>query len=142
MQKERGVSRRTMLELAGAMGSIALFDPRTVWAQAAKRIEQMAPELTGIIDTTQPIVELAKGYGGDVGPAEGPVWIAEGKYLLFEDIETSRRLKFPPGQGVSVISTNTHEANGLTRDLQGRLVQCEHATRSVTRTELDGSTTV
>jgi gluconolactonase len=136
------ISRRRMLELAGAAGSLALVGGRAGFAQGAKKIEKLDAALDAIIDTTQPIVELANGYGGDVGPAEGPVWIAEGKYLLFEDIETSRRLKYTPGQGVTVISTNTHEANGLTRDLQGRLVQCEHATRSVTRTELDGSTTV
>jgi len=33
-------------------------------------------------------------------------------------------------------------ANGNTRDLQGRLVSCEHRSRQVTRTELDGSITV
>ena len=36
----------------------------------------------------------------------------------------------------------TNEANGLTRDLQGRLISAEHLTRRVTRTELDGSITV
>jgi gluconolactonase len=136
------MSRRRMLELAGAAGSLAVLGPRAASAQASKKIEQMAPELGGIIDTAQQIVELSNGYGGDVGPAEGPLWIAEGKYLLFEDIQTSRRLKYTPGQGVSVVSTKTNEANGLTRDLQRRLLQCEHATRSVTRTEPDGSMTV
>ena len=36
----------------------------------------------------------------------------------------------------------TNEANGLTRDLQGRIVSAEHLTRRVTRTEADGSITV
>src|ERR1700724_2821416 len=36
----------------------------------------------------------------------------------------------------------TNRANGLTRDLQGRLVACEHDSRRVTRQELDGSITV
>ena len=36
----------------------------------------------------------------------------------------------------------TNEANGLTRDLQGRLISAEHLTRRVTRTEPDGSITV
>ncbi len=143
MHEKHSISRRNMLELAGAAGGLAMvggLGPSR--AQAAKRIEKLAPELDAILDSSQPIVELANGYGGDVGPAEGPVWVSEGKYLLFEDIQTSRRLKYTPGQGVTVISTKTNEANGLTRDLQGRLVQCEHATRSVTRTEADGSMTV
>jgi gluconolactonase len=36
----------------------------------------------------------------------------------------------------------TNEANGITRDLQGRLVSAEHLTRRVTRYEPDGSLTV
>jgi sugar lactone lactonase YvrE len=36
----------------------------------------------------------------------------------------------------------TNRANGLTRDLQGRLIACEHDSRRVTRQEADGSITV
>jgi sugar lactone lactonase YvrE len=52
-----------------------------------------------IIDTSQPIQELASGFGGDLGPAEGPVWWKEGRYLLFSDMHNNRRMKFSPGQG-------------------------------------------
>ena len=48
-----------------------------------------------------------------------------------------------PGQeGATVDLEPTNRANGLTRDLQGRLLSCEHDTRRVTRRELDGSLTV
>jgi gluconolactonase len=43
---------------------------------------------------------------------------------------------------VSVFQEPTNRANGLTRDLQGRLLACEHDSRRVTRQELDGSLTV
>ena len=143
MQAAHGISRRRMLEMAGAAGGLALVGgARTLWAQGAKRIERLAPELDGIIDTSQSIRELATGFGGDVGPAEGPVWHAEGHYLLFNDIQTSRRMKYTPGQGVAVAKAPTNEANGLTRDLQGRLISAEHATRRVTREDADGSITV
>jgi gluconolactonase len=36
----------------------------------------------------------------------------------------------------------SNNANGNTRDRQGRLVTCEHLTRRVTRTEIDGAITV
>ena len=36
----------------------------------------------------------------------------------------------------------TNRANGLTRDLTGRLIACEHESRRVTRYERDGSLTV
>jgi gluconolactonase len=51
-------------------------------------------------------------------------------------------MKYTPGQGVSVFKDKTNQANGLTRDLQGRLLACEHETRRVTRQEADGSITV
>ena len=141
MHDQRGLTRRGML--AGAAGGLALtFGPRVGWTQAAKRIEQLDPALDKIIDKAEPIKELATGYGGDLGPAEGPLWWKEGGYLLFNDIHTSRRLKYTPASGVAVDLQPTNRANGLTRDLQGRLVSCEHDTRRVTRRELDGSLTV
>ena len=35
-------------------------------------------------------------------------------------------MKYEPGKGVSVFLEPTNRANGLTRDLQGRLLACEH----------------
>ena len=143
MQARDRISRRRLFEMAGAAGTLALLGPaRAAWAQGTKRIERLAPELDAIIDTSQTIRELATGFGGDIGPAEGPVWVAEGRYLLFNDIQTSRRIKYTPGQGVVVAKTPTNEANGLTRDLQGRLISAEHLTRRVTREDPDGSITV
>ena len=51
-------------------------------------------------------------------------------------------MKYTPGQGASVAMEKTNEANGITRDLQGRLISAEHLTRRVTRYEPDGSITV
>ena len=133
------ISRRQMLTLSAAAGGLAISGAR---AQVAKQIEQFDSALDAIISTSEPIRELASGFGGDLGPAEGPVWIKEGGYLLFSDIHNSRRMKYMPGQGVSVFLEPTNRANGLTRDLQGRLLAAEHDTRRVTRRELDGSLTV
>jgi hypothetical protein len=36
--------------------------------------EQHAPELERIVSQNQDIEELASGFGGDMGPAEGPVY--------------------------------------------------------------------
>jgi gluconolactonase len=134
------ISRRHMLQLTA--GGLALAGGvRSAWTQA-RRIEALDPALDAIVDKSQTIQELASGYGGDLGPAEGPLWWKEGGYLLFNDIHNSRRLKYTPGKGVTVDLEPTNRANGLTRDLQGRLLSCEHDTRRVTRRELDGSLTV
>ena len=143
MRASNFFSRRDMLAMAGAVGGLAVTGGlREVWAQPARKIESMAPELARIIDASEPIRELASGYGGDIGPAEGPLWWAEGRYLLFNDIQTARRMKYTPGQGASVAMEKTNEANGITRDVQGRLISAEHLTRRVTRYEPDGSLTV
>ncbi len=106
------------------------------------RIEQFERELENIVSPLEPIQHLADGFGGAQGPAEGPLWWKGGGYLLFSDIHNNRRMKYEPGKGVSLFLEPTNRANGLTRDLQGRLVACEHDSRRVTRLELDGSTTV
>jgi gluconolactonase len=105
-------------------------------------IEQHAAGLERLVDPQQIIEELATGFGGPAGPAEGPLWWHEGGYLLFSDIGNNRRMKWTPDGGVSVVQESTNEANGLTRDRQGRLLACEHLTRRVTRQDPDGSLTV
>jgi gluconolactonase len=134
------ISRRRALQIAA--GGVAMTAGlRGAQAQPAKRIEQLAPELDAIISTSEPILELGRGFGVG-GNTEGPVWWKEGGYLLFSEIGKDRRLKYTPGQGVTVARENTNGANGLTRDPQGRLVICEGWTRRVTREEKDGSFTV
>ncbi len=75
--------------------------------------------------------------------AEGPVWFGDGRYLLVSDIPNNRILRWDDASGaVSEFRSPSHNANGLTRDAQGRLLTCEHQTRRITRTEYDGSITV
>src|SRR5579859_7213874 len=75
--------------------------------------------------------------------AEGPVWFGDGRYLLWSDIPNDRILKWEEETGaVSVFRRPSNNANGNTRDRQGRLVTCEHDARRVTRTEYDGGITV
>ena len=75
--------------------------------------------------------------------AEGPVWFGDGRFLLFSDIPNNRVLRWTEETGeVSVFRKPSNYANGHTRDRQGRLVSCEHDSRRVTRTELDGAITV
>src|SRR5260370_14936283 len=111
-------------------------------SQSSTRIEQLAPEVERIVSPSEPIQHLADGFGGTLGPAEGPLWWKEGHYLLFSDIHNNKRMKYEPGKGASVVQEPTNRANGLTRDLQGRLIACDHDSRPVTRQELDGTTTV
>jgi gluconolactonase len=75
--------------------------------------------------------------------AEGPVYFGDGRYVLWSDIPNNRILRWDEETGVvSVFRKPSNNANGHTRDRQGRLVGCEHDTRRVVRTEYDGSITV
>ena len=74
---------------------------------------------------------------------EGPVWFGDGRYLLWSDIPNNRIMRWDEETGaVSVFRKPSNNANGNTRDRQGRLLTCEHDTRRVTRTEYDGAITV
>ena len=75
--------------------------------------------------------------------AEGPAWFAAGRYLVWSDIPNDRMLRWDETDGsVSVFRQPALNSNGHTVDLQGRLVSCEHRSRSVSRTEHDGTRTV
>jgi gluconolactonase len=84
---------------------------------------------------------VEKLHGGMLW-AEGPVWSADGNYLLWSDIPNNVILQWAEGLGVRVYRHPSNNSNGHTRDRQGRLVSCEHGARRVTRTEHDGSITV
>lgn len=88
-----------------------------------------------------PNAGVQKLYTGTLW-SEGPVYFADGDFLLWSDIPNNRLLRYVPELGVSVFRQPSNFSNGNTRDREGRLVTCEHGTRRVTRTEPDGSVTV
>jgi len=74
--------------------------------------------------------------------AEGPVYFAAGRYVVWSDIPNDRMLRYDETDGsVSVFRQPAGNSNGNTTDREGRLVTCEHGGRRVSRTEHDGSIT-
>ncbi len=74
---------------------------------------------------------------------EGPVYYGDGRFLLFSDIPNDALLRWDEITGA--IATLRHPAgnpDGNTRDRQGRLLSCELGSRTLTRTEYDGSITI
>lgn len=96
------------------------------------------PRFTALIQKNARLRQLATGFEW----TEGPVWFADQQLLLFSDIPANRMMRLTLDGQVSTYRQPSDYANGNTRDRQGRLVSCQHGTRSVTRTELDGSLTV
>ncbi len=70
---------------------------------------------------------------------EGPAYFAAGRYLLWSDIPNDRIMRYDENDGhVSIFRQSSAFSNGQTLDREGRLVTCEHGSRSVTRTEHNG----
>lgn len=73
---------------------------------------------------------------------EGPVFFAEHSLLIWSDIPNDRLMYMHNDGETGIYRQPSGFTNGNTRDVQGRLVSCQHGPRRVVRTELDGSTTV
>jgi gluconolactonase len=93
-------------------------------------------DLSSIVESPQ-AERLATGFVF----TEGPLWHPDG-YLLFVDIRRSLVFRMVPGKEAEVIREDSGEANGMTFDLQGRVIMCEMVNRRITRMEADGSYTV
>lgn len=95
----------------------------------------MNDRLADIVEARDPEL-LATGFT----KTEGPVWHPDG-YLMFTDFPNHRIHRILPDGRTEVIRENSGGTDGMTLDLQGRLVMCEYRNRCVTRMEHDGSIT-
>jgi len=118
--------------------------PPERWAGSPQRypdpaLRALDPRFEPYLQSNAAVERLATGFRW----VEGPVWFGDHDCLLFSDIPSNRIHRWDARTGaVSVFREPAANANGNTRDRQGRLVTCEHLTRRVTRTEHDGSVTV
>jgi gluconolactonase len=101
-------------------------------------IEILSPEFGHCVMGNAPVEKLYTGTRW----SEGPVYFADTDQLIWSDIPNNRMLRWTPDGNVAVFRQPSNFSNGNTRDREGRLITCEHGTRRVTRTELDGSITV
>ena len=103
-------------------------------------VERLDPALDDLIPRESEIEILAEGFNW----AEGPVWVPEGRYLLFSDVPENRIYRWREGEGHGVWlepSGYTGEvprggepgSNGLQLDADGRLVLCQHGDRRIAR---------
>ncbi len=107
-----------------------------------------------IVGPNPKIFKLAEGFKF----TEGPIWILDGKYLLFSDPNSNIIYKYTPNgnnpgklevfrtpsgySGADIAEYGQPGSNGLTLDPQGRLTINQHGNHRVIRLEKDGSETV
>ena len=70
---------------------------------------------------------------------EGPVWNSAGRFLLFSDMPGDTRRRWDEQDGVRVVMQPSNKGNGMTYEVSGDLLVCEHATSSVVRERVDGT---
>ncbi len=104
------------------------------------RVERIDPAIDHLIPEDAVIEVLAGGFTW----TEGPLWIAEGDFLLFSDIPPNNVHRWTEEEGVTLYlhpSGYTGDmprggepgSNGLLLDADGRLVLCQHGDRQVAR---------
>jgi gluconolactonase len=119
--------------------------PATVKAHGAPyptfgSIERLDPALDRLLPADAKLETLAEGFDW----SEGPIWVKEGRYLLFSDVPQNVIYKWADGKGVSVFMKPSGDhgghtelkepgSNGLTIDKKGRLLLCAHGDRRVAR---------
>ena len=91
----------------------------------------MPDNLDQIVESSQ-AERLATGFEF----TEGPVWHPDG-HLLFVDIRRSLSHRLAPGGQPELFREHSGGSNGLTFDLQGRLIMCEGAGRRAARMDPD-----
>ncbi len=93
-----------------------------------------------LIDSNATIEVIAKGFTW----AEGPVWIANKNVLLFSDVPENKIYQWKQGNTASIYLTHSgytgtaarageNGSNGLTLDINGRLLLCQSGNRQVAR---------
>jgi gluconolactonase len=86
-----------------------------------------------------PLTKVERLASGITRWAEGPVWLGDTRSLVWSDVPGDCMWRWDEETGAtSVFRKPSGYANGNTRDLQGRLLTCEHGGRRVSRTEYDG----
>jgi gluconolactonase len=130
---------------AGIAASAVAFAPRAFaqWQPSPRYPDPSVKVLDPAFASHRLSLAKVERLGTGFRWCEGPVWFGDGRFLLWSDIPNDRILKWEEETGaISVFRQPSNNANGNTRDRQGRLVTCEHLTRRVTRTEHDGRITV
>jgi gluconolactonase len=142
------LSRRLVIAGAAALSTAACrTTAMPVAAQAfpaVGRIVRDAPALDRLIAPDARIEKLAEGFTW----SEGPVWIADGGYLLFSDVPQNRIHRWSEADGASVFMAPSGYdgpddsgfrepgSNGLIAGPAGSILMADHGNRAVARVDL------
>ena len=142
------LSRRLVIAGAAALSatacrSLALPETPNTYPSMG-RIVREDPALDRLIAPDARIEKLASGFTW----SEGPVWIADGGYLLFSDVPQNRIHRWSQAEGVSVFmepsgfdgadasAFREPGSNGLIAGPAGTILMGDHGNRAIARVDL------
>ncbi len=96
-------------------------------------VQVNAPAFLELVDEDAELERLGTGFTF----TEGPLWNPDG-FLLFSDMPGDVRRRWDAENGVTEVANPSNKGNGMTFDLDGKLIVCEHVTSSVVRMDPDG----
>jgi gluconolactonase len=145
------VNRRSfgvaLAALAAAKGGAAMGQakkPETTRTRTlVGGVQRLSPALDAIVPAGVEIEQLASGFDW----SEGPVWVANGGYLVFSDVPANIAYRWSEKDGLSeflnpsgaqgdVAGFREPGSNGLILDADGQLLMCDHGSRAVVRVDL------
>jgi gluconolactonase len=97
-------------------------------------VQVNSPAVLDLVDEDAELEQLGTGFTF----TEGPLWNPDG-FLLFSDMPGDVRRRWDPENGVTEVANPSNKGNGMTFDLDGKLIVCEHVTSSVVRMDPDGT---
>jgi gluconolactonase len=98
-------------------------------------INLKSESLAELIDPAAEVERVATGFTF----TEGPLWNAEGEFLLFSDMPGDVRRRWSEDEGVTEIMRPSNKCNGMVYDADANLLVCEHVTSSLVRERPDGT---
>jgi gluconolactonase len=150
-------TRRLVLSAAGAalatasLGGAALAQtPQAQKPSATRqrttvgRVRRVSPALDAVVPENAEIEQLASGFVW----SEGPVWVADGRYLIFSDVPANIAYRWSETEGLSEFlkpsgfsgsdpsAFREPGSNGLALGADGQLLMCDHGNRSLSRVDL------
>ena len=138
-------TRREMMAAVGAAAATVAVVPKAfaAWEASERYPDPAVQVLDPAFNKYRLLLASVERLYTGARWSEGPVYMGDWRCLLWSDIPNNRILRWDEETGrTSVYRKPSNNANGNTRDRQGRLVTCEHDARRITRTEYDGTITV
>lgn len=101
-------------------------------------IEMYDARLSALIDENAVVEKLCTGATW----SEGPVYVESEQLVFWSDIPNNRLVAYQADKGFFEYQSPSHFSNGHTIDLQGRIINCEHGRRCISRTTFGGATEI